>query len=186
MNTSKRSAFRLAPLFALPLTALFVFGACINPGDVVIGTDEQPISCATNTDCPGNSPCVAGVCQQTTTGGDSGVDAGPSGCIYDAECMPGARCYAGVCVTVSSDAGSPIDSGSSIDSGGALDGGSGCAGFEVCDGLDNDCDGVVDDSAWCPAGSSCFNGVCLSGSTPCASNADCGPGQACVSGICKP
>jgi len=32
---------------------------------------------------------------------------------------------------------------------------------EICDGRDNDCDGGVDEMAWCPSGQSCQNGKCL-------------------------
>ena len=32
---------------------------------------------------------------------------------------------------------------------------------EVCDGLDNDCAGVVDNGASCPNGGTCTNGACV-------------------------
>ncbi len=53
------------------------------------------------------------------------------------------------------------------------------ASQEVCDGYDNDCDGVIDNGATCPAGQQCQNGMCRS---PCS---DVGEFDRCPSGwIC--
>ena len=57
---------------------------------------------------------------------------------------------------------------------------------ETCDGLDNDCNGVVDDepnsNQSCAvqngAGSTCVNGACMGG-TGCQSDTDCLAGQTC-------
>ncbi|MCK6571103.1 hypothetical protein L6V77_08355 [Myxococcota bacterium] len=51
---------------------------------------------------------------------------------------------------------------------------------EVCDGLDDDCDGVVDDEAPCPEGQTCAAGRCAD---PCT-NFECGGVFTCVEGLC--
>ncbi|MEZ4399658.1 MAG: MopE-related protein [Kofleriaceae bacterium] len=62
-------------------------------------------------------------------------------------------------------------------------GGLDCIGYqgpspEICDGLDNDCDGVADDSATCPAATdACHAGTCV---VPCASGEFPCPGATCA------
>jgi hypothetical protein len=53
---------------------------------------------------------------------------------------------------------------------------------EICDGKDNDCDGVVDDGATCSAGLSCVNGACVP--TTCGVEMPCPEGYACSAGAC--
>ncbi|HEY6002712.1 MAG TPA: putative metal-binding motif-containing protein [Anaeromyxobacter sp.] len=53
---------------------------------------------------------------------------------------------------------------------------------EICDGKDNDCDGVVDDGATCSAGFSCVNGACVPAS--CGVEQLCPEGYQCSSGAC--
>ena len=52
------------------------------------------------------------------------------------------------------------------------------ASTEVCDGLDNDCNGMTDDNAPCPGDEICDRGVCV---PPCSTTEfPCGPGYTCT------
>jgi hypothetical protein len=56
------------------------------------------------------------------------------------------------------------------------------ASAEVCDGLDNDCNGMVDDGATCPFNQICTRGVCV---PPCGtSEFGCEAGDVCDTGVC--
>lgn len=84
-----------------------------------------------------------------------------------------------------------------------------CVGFigpkqEICNGLDEDCDGIGDNMAACPGESKCVEAQCAipcqSGEFPCppgtycspdnyclkatCDNVTCNPGQVCVDGLC--
>jgi hypothetical protein len=66
-------------------------------------------------------------------------------------------------------------------------GGVSCVGsvkpsVEVCNGLDDDCDGIVDEEAPCPAGAACQQGQCVE---PCkVGEFPCPGGFACQDGFC--
>ena len=55
---------------------------------------------------------------------------------------------------------------------------------EICDGKDNNCDGQIDETAECPAGTQCVGGQCL---LPCAkSEFPCPGGFDCINDYCLP
>ena len=49
-----------------------------------------------------------------------------------------------------------------------------------CDGIDIDCDRIIDEDAECPPGAACVDGECRD---PCSNN-ECAPGLQCVNGVC--
>ncbi|MBU0552206.1 hypothetical protein KKB55_13485 [Myxococcota bacterium] len=59
---------------------------------------------------------------------------------------------------------------------------------EACNGVDDDCDGVIDDAcpcddqSPCPAGLRCFEGACVG--DECAVDGDCPQGSRCEGGVC--
>ncbi|HVZ75009.1 MAG TPA: hypothetical protein VHJ20_21655 [Polyangia bacterium] len=59
---------------------------------------------------------------------------------------------------------------------------------EVCDGLDNDCNGMVDDGATCPQGRVCDKGVCVphcsTSEFPCSTGFACDENGFCVEKAC--
>jgi hypothetical protein len=64
-------------------------------------------------------------------------------------------------------------------------------GTEVCNGIDDNCDGIPDDTANCPGTTSCIEGgcrlVCADGEFPCQAGFDCittAQGDFCVPGAC--
>jgi MYXO-CTERM domain-containing protein len=109
-------------------------------------------------------PCVGEVDPGTET--CNGLDDNCNGTIDDvagagASCCPGGNCGVGICK-----AGKQQCSGGALQCIGAVG-----PGTEVCDGVDNDCNGTVDDVATvgntCCPGGSCGVGLCKSGKIIC-------------------
>ena len=64
------------------------------------------------------------------------------------------------------------------------------AGAEQCNGLDDDCDGQIDQSATCPADHVCLNGACVphcdDGEFPCTGGTECDASTGlCIDPACK-
>ncbi len=54
---------------------------------------------------------------------------------------------------------------------------------EICNGLDDDCNGVVDNGATCAANQTCTQGMCTCPNVTC-NGACCAPGQVCGGSVC--
>ena len=85
-------------------------------------------------------------------------------CRTDSDCFPGQLCINGMCVNSQCNP-------------------------EICNGIDDDCDGIIDQQSdptlpLCPAGSACVMGQCTGGTNLCMADSDCFPGQLCINGAC--
>ena len=130
-------------------------GVCIDiPG--VSGQSICTVICRSDSDCGAGLDCVP-----VTTGADA-----VSACIPDNQCLDGdgdGFGFGAACTGLDCDDADPAVNP---------------RGVEGCDGLDNDCDGLIDDAP-IDAGRSCetgFAGRCAQGVTVCSSNAlECQP-----------
>jgi len=155
---------------------------------------QRSNACVTNTDCASGEQCVNGLCdavcvaQTETCNGvdddcDGIVDNGCSvSCNSDTDCASGQWCVRGTCETDPS----TFDGGSwSCTSNNDCLSGEDCingscvpscvAQTETCNGIDDDCDGIVDNG--------CNNPI--DGGSFCRTNLECNPSQQCVNGSCQ-
>ena len=146
--------------------------------------------------CPS---CTDGIKNGNETGVDCGGSCPPCGqgqlCMIDQDCGPGLICQGGICVPncpdLDQDGWTTCD-GDCDDTNPAVHPGA----AEQCNGMDDDCDGQVDEWGVCP---SCTDGIkngnetgvdCGGSCPPCGQgqlcmiDQDCGPGLICQSGIC--
>lgn len=167
--------------------------------------------CNNDADCADTDLCTLDACNTSTQTCTNTKAAGC--CNTDAECSDGNACTADhcsgpggscvfsaipdCCAAGDPKLGTPCDAPvSPFDKtpcqAGHLDCSAGkfvCVGavkpsFDVCDGVDNNCDGVVDIPSSCGAGQVCVTGVCVS---PCATGEfNCPTGYSCVKGYCMP
>lgn len=134
-----------------------------------------PSACAADADCARGEVCVSGVCQVGTEICGNGIDDDHDGlvdewdacpCASDADCAMGMICSsAGMCVGSDADGDGHAAPADCDDHDARVHPGA----AESCNGLDDDCDGVIDEAA-CGAA--------------CRSDADCAMGEICSGGRC--
>ncbi len=132
-------------------------------GEVCIEGVCQPApddGCNVDADCAQDEVCIEGVCESNSLG-----------CADDADCAENEICAMNVCIdadacTDGDGDGDCLQDGDCDDTNPDV----GPSSVEVRDGLDNDCDGQVDEEE---------------GDQACNSDDDCGPGQSCIEGVCS-
>ncbi len=183
---------------------------CSGPGGTCSG-GAIPGCCQTDADCADANLCSVDVCDTMTLTCSNTIQ--PACCNVDGQCDdanscttdtcsgPGGVCvHAGIpgcCTPNDPQVGMPCDApvppndkppcvaGSWTCTNGTFQ----CVGavkpsLDICDGLDNNCDGVADSPSPCPAGTKCTLGVCA---PPCKTGEfPCPSGQQCINDSCVP
>jgi streptogramin lyase len=188
---------------------------CPTPGGFCTG-GSIPGCCSQDSDCADTDLCTLDACDlATSTCTNTAV---PGCCNTDGQCDDGNACtqdhcsgpggmcvhspIPGCCTPTDPKVGTPCDvpqspydkapckPGQFVCTNGTFT----CQGavkpsFEVCNGLDDNCDGIIDNvspsgPALCPTGKVCVTGVCVG---PCDKGEfPCGAGLQCVNGYCIP
>lgn len=139
--------------------------------DAAVGPEpDAAVACAGDLDCPADTLCVEDVCRagpfpcavaEDCRAGDVcrfGFCApGAAACLVDADCVAGEICEAGACLPAEC-----LTDDECIAPALCAAGRCGLMGVEeICNGLDDEGDGRIDDGAVCPDGQLCRRGACV-------------------------
>jgi MYXO-CTERM domain-containing protein len=138
----------------------------------------QPACCNVDGQCDDGNPCTTDTCSGP---GGVCVHAGIPGCCTPNDPQVGMPCDA----PIAPNDQPPCKAGAWVCNNGTFQ----CVGavkpsLDICDGLDNNCDGIADSPSPCPMGTKCTLGVCA---PPCKTGEfPCPSGQQCIDDSCVP